>query len=319
VTLVVLSIGGLAAYVLTRPSAAASNETAALTVLVGAVQVERSGTSSFTPAKTGRLLSTGDEVRTGEDGRAAITFPDGTITRLDSSTSLTIKALARATGGGLQVDLEQDAGKTWNNVKQLAGDRSFKVRGPNSTTADVRGTEFEVIVDRQPGGPALVRIDVWSGSVAVSGTSGAQALVSTGQSTTVGPVGPPAPPAPIPPADAADGWTVFNSTSGVKQASPSASPGMATSPSPTPTPTPAIQASASPLASPSSTPPATTSTPPATTSTPTPLPTATPTPATAPSPSPTKAPAPTPMPTPSPSFSTAPSPAPTPLPSPTPA
>ena len=135
VLLVLVAAAVLTGYFLTHPKAAAASGTASLTVFTGETRVEKAGTTGFTLAKTGQQLSSGDQVRTEADTKAAITFPDGSVTRLDSNTQLTVKVLARATNGGVTVDLEQTAGKTWNNVKQLAGGGSFKVHGPNSTTA----------------------------------------------------------------------------------------------------------------------------------------------------------------------------------------
>src|SRR5581483_3534949 len=142
-----------------------------------------------------------DAIFTGPTTKAAINFPGGSITRLDSNTNLIITGIAQTAQGGWSIQLKQTAGKTWHKVNQLVGGASFKVSGPNNATAEVRGTEFSVIVETNAAGQTIVRFDTWQGSIAVAVGGGSPVVVPTGLSTTVSPRQQPSQPAPIPPAD----------------------------------------------------------------------------------------------------------------------
>jgi len=203
--LVAVAIGGIVIF---AGLGQATPATATLTIYEGTAQLQHSG-GAFAAAHSGQGLAAGDAVQTGADTKAAITFADGSITRLDHDTTLQVKGLTR-NGGGVQVDLVQSAGKTWNRVSQLVGSSTFQVHGPNNSTAEVRGTEFSVVVEKDPKtGKPIVRINCFSGSLLVS-AGGKFVSVSNGESTVITGKGPPSPPAQIPANQRNDGWTVFN-------------------------------------------------------------------------------------------------------------
>ena len=79
---------------------AAEQGNASLTLFLGTLQVTRSGSTTATSAKTGDLVSAGDTVETGDSSKAAIDYPDGSITRLDSDTKLQVTSLAKTSAGG---------------------------------------------------------------------------------------------------------------------------------------------------------------------------------------------------------------------------
>jgi hypothetical protein len=197
-----LTLGG-------NPTAGAS-PTMTLTVFTGTATVQRVGTSTAVAAHSGDGLSSGDTVSTGVTGKAAITYPDGSSTRLDSATTVKVSS-TRAKGGAVQTSFKQSAGLTWNKVQRLVGLSSFKVSGPNSATAGVRGTVFGFYVEHDANGAPVIWIDTWSGSVLVGGTGGT-VLASTGQRVTVRAGAPPTVPVPIPAGDRQLSFTVFNQT-----------------------------------------------------------------------------------------------------------
>ncbi|HEY8642562.1 MAG TPA: FecR domain-containing protein, partial [Candidatus Dormibacteraeota bacterium] len=162
IALVILGAAG--AYVLTRPPAIASGA-ARLTIFNGTVQLKAAGNAASHAGATGEQLTQGEEITTGPSTRAAINFPDGSVTRMDANTQLTITQLVQANGGGWNVQLSQALGKTWNRVAQLVGGASFKVSGPNSSTAEVRGTDFLVTIAQNPDGSYSVRVDNFSGAI----------------------------------------------------------------------------------------------------------------------------------------------------------
>src|ERR1700674_2033616 len=124
---------------------------AALTVFLGQVDVHRSGTGSAALAHTGDALQPGDIVQTRAATRAAVSYPDGSTSRLDSNSSLQVKTVSAGSNGAWNIELLQDAGKSWNRVHSLVAGSTFKVTAPNGTDATVRGTEFEIIVDKTSG------------------------------------------------------------------------------------------------------------------------------------------------------------------------
>src|SRR5438270_8649478 len=63
------------------------NASATLTVYQPAASVSHNGTD-FATATTGAVVQAGDSVKTDTKGRAAMTLPDGTLTRLASDTTI---------------------------------------------------------------------------------------------------------------------------------------------------------------------------------------------------------------------------------------
>lgn len=116
-----------------------------LSVISGDVQVRSLG-GTFATAIDGDLLRDGDTVRTGE-GRAVLTYFEGSTVTIEPNTELTIDATTTASDGGTVVLMTQLAGRTWHVVtKLITGGARYEVRTPAST-ASVRGTEFEVDAD----------------------------------------------------------------------------------------------------------------------------------------------------------------------------
>ena len=121
--------------------------------------------SGYQPAKSGESLDAGSSVRTGNTGHATVQFPDGSLTRLSPDTTVTIQAAQLTSTGTLKsATLQQKVGRTLSEVQHLAGGATFQVGG-HSVSAEVRGTQFEVLV-RADGSN---QIKVFDGTVQVSG------------------------------------------------------------------------------------------------------------------------------------------------------
>ena len=110
-----------------------------LTILAGLVE-SAGADGAFGPAADGQTLSLGDQLRTGADGAALLTFFDGSETQLTPGTHVQI--VASGTTGGPSVF--QVIGTTVNRVQQQ-GAGSFQTDTPSSV-ALVRGTTFIVTV-----------------------------------------------------------------------------------------------------------------------------------------------------------------------------
>lgn len=114
-----------------------------ITIIGGEVAV-RHGASDFVAAADGETLNAGDAIRTGADGRAILTYFEGSTVTVEPNTQLAIDRAAVAPDGGTVVLMTQAAGRTWHVVtKLITGGSKYEVRTPAST-ASVRGTEFQV-------------------------------------------------------------------------------------------------------------------------------------------------------------------------------
>ncbi len=117
-----------------------------LTIISGDVAV-RHGASDFAPASDGEVLNEGDAIRTGAEGRAILTYFEGSTVTIEPATELAIDAANATADGSTVVLMTQSVGRTWHVVtKLITGGSKYEVRTPAST-ASVRGTEFQVDAD----------------------------------------------------------------------------------------------------------------------------------------------------------------------------
>ena len=80
----VLLVAGVAGFTL----GSASVPTMFLSIFTGSASIQRSGTTTAMAATSGEGLEDGDTVATSAGGRAAILYPDGSVTRLDVDTTV---------------------------------------------------------------------------------------------------------------------------------------------------------------------------------------------------------------------------------------
>ena len=162
-----LVVGG--GYYLVVQAQAAVPAPASLVVVNQPVQVDGN------PGTPGESLNPGNTVDTGTGGHAGIQFPDGSLIRMSPGTSLTLTAAQLQRNGDLQsAGVVQKVGRTLSSVQHLASGASFKVGG-HSVSAEVRGTQFEVLV--RANGTNLIK--VFEGTVRVAGTT--TVLLGAGQ------------------------------------------------------------------------------------------------------------------------------------------
>ncbi len=175
IVLVVLLVVGGGYYFFIVQAQAAVPAPAALQVISTPVDVDTGNGANFHTARPGQELTAGNSVRTGNQGHAAIQFPDGSFVRMSPSTRVTVTAAQLSHDGNLQsVSLSQRAGRTFTNVQHLVAGASFQVGG-HSVSASVRGTQFEVLV--RADNTNLIK--VFDGTVQVKGT--ANATLTAGQ------------------------------------------------------------------------------------------------------------------------------------------
>ncbi len=180
--LLVLVIAGGVVW-LNVAAQAAVNASATLTVYQPATSTSHNGTD-YSPATTGAVIRAGDWVQTDTKGRASITLPDGTITRLASDTQLELSSAHFTKQGNLHdVKLVEQVGRTFTNVQHLVTGATFDVQG-KSATASVRGTKFEVYI--KPDGTMTVK--VFDGTVVLHNGS-TSVIINKGQQATANPNG----------------------------------------------------------------------------------------------------------------------------------
>src|ERR1700674_4038124 len=167
IVLVVLLVAGGGYYLFCVQAQAAVPSPAALLVITTPVDVDTNNNAGFHPGRPGQELTAGNSVRTGDGGHAAIQFPDGSYMRMAPGTIVTVTAAQLSREGNLQsASLVQKVGRTFTNVQHLVSGASFQVGG-HSVSAQVRGTQFEVLV--RPDSTNLIK--VFDGTVKVSGTT----------------------------------------------------------------------------------------------------------------------------------------------------
>jgi hypothetical protein len=155
-----LTVGGSYYFFVVQAQAAVAAP-ASLTVINQPVDVDQR------PGIPGEALGTGNTVHTGAGGHAGIHFPDGSFVRMSPDTTVTVTASQLQKDGTLQsASVVQKIGRTLASVQHLASGASFKVGG-HSVSAQVRGTEFEVLV--RSNGTNLIK--VFDGVVTVSGAT----------------------------------------------------------------------------------------------------------------------------------------------------
>ncbi|NDJ75443.1 MAG: SH3 domain-containing protein [Chloroflexi bacterium] len=143
----VLLVTALVPGVVSTPAAAQSELVAALEVLDAGVEVFPYDTGSWVPINVETLVRAGDSIRTGETGRARVTFfADGTRVVLDPGTEITILEFEE-TDDGFSLRIEVVAGITEQQFRRLldAGS-SYEVVTPGAAMV-VRGTDFSVRVE----------------------------------------------------------------------------------------------------------------------------------------------------------------------------
>jgi ferric-dicitrate binding protein FerR (iron transport regulator) len=164
-------------------SSGAKPTLAQLRVRAGEVDVEQ-GAKGFVASNDGTDIAAPDIVRTSSSGQAVVGFLDGSVTRLDSNTRITVTRLKR-TKAGDQIGIALASGRIWDHVREAAspGD-SFDVRLASATLSS-NGSTF--LTDcRRPDACYVVDFD---GTTHIASTNGNQVDLEIGQCESVAPDG----------------------------------------------------------------------------------------------------------------------------------
>ncbi|HET7700911.1 MAG TPA: FecR domain-containing protein [Candidatus Limnocylindria bacterium] len=197
---VLLLVGGVAYLYVPRDRGLSAAVAATLAIFNTDITSQKGGGGDFTPALDGDLLSSGDVVKSSTDGRAVLTFFDGSSLTVETGSVVKVTTLDRLENGGIRLVIEQSLGRTWASVAKLkTPDSKFEIKTPTST-ASVRGTAFETVVEQRPDGTTSVTYKADDGEVVVTANAGGQTSVTANTQVTIA-QNQPAPPAaaPIPP------------------------------------------------------------------------------------------------------------------------
>jgi len=181
---VLLLVGAGVYLYLPRGSDATADNAATVAVLNTAIDAQK-GSSDFAPALDGDILSNGDFVRSSKDGRAVLTFFDGSTLSVDPASLVKVLTLNRLSSGGIQLLVEQTLGRSWAVVSKLkTPDSKFEIKTPTGVAA-VRGTAFETIVTLNADGTNSVTYKVDDGEILVTANAGGSVAVGANQQVTI--------------------------------------------------------------------------------------------------------------------------------------
>jgi len=116
---------------------------AVVTKVKGLVEIMPTGKTEFYDLKAGRILSSGDKIRTGKSGFTAIIF-------IDDKSTLKLKGNSEAvitgqrTAASISKKINMDIGTVRATIKKQNTD--FVIQTPTSV-ASVKGTDFWLLTD----------------------------------------------------------------------------------------------------------------------------------------------------------------------------
>lgn len=139
-------------------------------------------------------LEEGNWVKTSSEGRAVITFFEGSSTEIEPDTIVCLEELFSSLKGSTTIRLNQQVGHTWSSVGRLFDPASRFEVATSAAAAVVRGT----LIGIGAGEGGNTTVSVFAGEAGVIG-QGHEVTVPTGWQTIVNPGQPPPPPSLIPP------------------------------------------------------------------------------------------------------------------------
>jgi hypothetical protein len=128
------------------PSAALA-ASGSIEALSGAVYFKGKRAESWGVALLGAPVAEGDSIKTGSDGRARISFPDGSIVAVGNESTLTVEEF-RVSGRSRRAVYALSGGKLRAIVGAFSGASDIRVRTPTAV-AGVKGTDFMVMNEGQ--------------------------------------------------------------------------------------------------------------------------------------------------------------------------
>lgn len=135
------------------------------TRLSGQVKVRRANSTEWDNAEENMPVYSADQIRTGANSEAEITFDEGTIIRLEENSYIIInEAVLEEKTKLKRLVVKANKGRVLSNLEKFAHPKSkFEIQGPGGVVAAARGTEF--LVEISP--DEKVEVAVFGGVVGV--------------------------------------------------------------------------------------------------------------------------------------------------------
>lgn len=181
-----------------------------VSALSGKVEVLPKDALNWQKAEIGIKLFEGDKIRTAEDGKAELTFKDGSFIRMKPNTTLGVLTVRQEVSTEVRhYNLELRVGEIMAEVQKLKKGSSFEVQTPTAVAA-VRGTTYYMrtgtkIVDGVEKSFVEIFIDSDDTILFTNTVSGESCVVTQGQGTIVYDDGTTEGPFDIPPEEQ-DAW-----------------------------------------------------------------------------------------------------------------
>ncbi|MBI2103868.1 FecR domain-containing protein [Candidatus Woesebacteria bacterium] len=90
-------------------------------------------------------VAVGTKIKTEKGGRAAIVYPNKSVTRIDENSLVTVEKLEE--NGSFSASILIEAGRVWSRVARLFGAESYETK-TSTTVAAVRGTSFGHAIEK---------------------------------------------------------------------------------------------------------------------------------------------------------------------------
>lgn len=161
----------IALLLLWGEGAGAAPPVATVQTVSGTLTVKHKGAAAFTPLAARGTLYVGDVVGTGPDGKAALLFSDGSMTRLNANAAIEITPPV-SVGKGKKSLFRALSGEVWARL------RPGKAAQTRSAIIGVRGSEFHLAVETY----GTTTITVLEGQVDFFNQHGAVAVGESQQS-----------------------------------------------------------------------------------------------------------------------------------------
>ncbi len=124
---------------LPTPEVQQEGEPVSLEVFSPGVFIMRPGENDWQEvSQPGSQIYVGTKIKTDDSGRAQLTFENGTVTRLDSNTQITLEVYEVAP---FETQISLDNGRVWSRIAKLLGKESYQTQSENLVAA-VRGTAY---------------------------------------------------------------------------------------------------------------------------------------------------------------------------------
>ena len=157
---------------------------ATIRLINGTLQIRRAASSKWEIATLGMMIFPGDQLKTGENSKAAILFTDATQVKMNANSLLTIDG--KREEKSLTKKLKLKFGEIWGKVTHQ--DSPMQIETPTSV-ASVKGTEFDIVIIEEDG-EIMTYLFVFEGAMELLNELG-QLIVTPGEPGAAGDEAPP--------------------------------------------------------------------------------------------------------------------------------